>query len=605
MLNAGRVEQLTAMLGQSPRGVGPTIDNRSAWRAVAAAPAFQNVVEEAASLLSKPIPPLDDELYLDFSKTGNRDRCQAVMFRRHGRIATLVLAECMENRGRFLAAMEDAVRAVCSEKTWVLPAHDGGLRNFQGAVVEIDLEAARVAWNLATADYWLGEKLAADARRLIRTELERRTFRPFQGMVTAGEPRMGWLTTTNNWNAVCLAGVTGAALAILESAQRRAFHIAAAEKYVQNLISGFTEDGYCSEGLGYWNYGFGHYVMLSETILQATGGRIDLLDSPKVERVARFGRRMEILPGVYPAFADCGLNPQPDVRLTAFVSRRFGLGLDRVEEQGLLLAAGPSSQLFELGLHSFANSAVSRPAARPAPPPLRDWLPDGGVLICRPRAGAALGAALKGGHNAEHHNHNDLGSFVVALEGQTPLVDPGGEVYTARTFSSKRYDSNVLNSFGHPVPCVAGMLQRTGRSAAARVAAAEFTEETDTLILDVRSAYDVPSLTKLQRKFVFSRQGAGRLTVTDTVEFDSPQRFGVALITFSQWRRLAPNRLLVGEGKGTVQVEFDAGGAAFQIRDQRIEEDLHGGIQPTRLGIDLAEPCRKAVIEAVIAPARP
>lgn len=30
------------------------------------------------------------------------------------------------------------------------------------------------------------------------------------------------------------------------------------------------------------------------------------------------------------------------------------------------------------------------------------------------------------------------------------LADPGSEVYTSRTFSDKRYESNVLNSFGHP-----------------------------------------------------------------------------------------------------------------------------------------------------------
>ncbi|NIL99270.1 MAG: hypothetical protein GTO62_19765, partial [Planctomycetales bacterium] len=53
---------------------------------------------------------------------------------------------------------------------------------------------------------------------------------------------------------------------------------------------------------GYWNYGFGHYLMLAETIWQATGGKVDLLAEPKIEQIALFGRRMEILPGVYPAF---------------------------------------------------------------------------------------------------------------------------------------------------------------------------------------------------------------------------------------------------------------------------------------------------------------
>jgi hypothetical protein len=62
-----------------------------------------------------------------------------------------------------------------------------------------------------------------------------------------------------------------------------------------------------------------------------------------------------------------------------------------------------------------------------------------------------------------------VGSFVVAVAGDTPLLDPGSEVYTARTFSARRYESQVLNSYGHPVPLVAGQLQRTGRKAEARV----------------------------------------------------------------------------------------------------------------------------------------
>jgi hypothetical protein len=42
------------------------------------------------------------------------------------------------------------------------------------------------------------------------------------------------------------------------------------------------------------------------------------------------------------------------------------------------------------------------------------------------------------------------------------LLEPGVETYTARTFSRRRYESQLLSSFGHPVPVVAVKLQRTG-----------------------------------------------------------------------------------------------------------------------------------------------
>ncbi|MHC4177907.1 MAG: heparinase II/III domain-containing protein, partial [Planctomycetota bacterium] len=231
-----------------------------------------------------------------------------------------------------------------------------------------------------------------------------------------------------------------------------------------------------------------------------------------------------------------------------------------------------------------------------------------GILICRPASDQrrALAVALKGGHNAEHHNHNDVGSFLVVLGEDAPLVDPGAEVYTARTFSSRRYDSGVLNSFGHPVPRVAGKLQRTGRSAAAKVLKTEFTDATDTIVLDLSAAYAVKGLKELKRTFVFSRDGTGNLTVTDQVEFDGPQSFGTALITFSGWKRLEPNRLLVGEGREgreAVEVQITTDGPTFEIQADEIKEDVRGRRLPTRLGIDLAKPVRRATIILKIVPA--
>ncbi len=602
-----RVAEIAAMLATEPRGAGAPIADRQIWDAVARSPHFKNVVRGAEQLLKQTMPDLPDDLFLDFSRTGNRSRYDKVWANRHRRLAEMVLAECMENRGRFLPSIEDAIAAVLSEKTWVMPAHDISLANFHGKIIEIDLRAAAKASLLSTIDYWLAAKLSEKTRKLIHTELERRIFAPFESMVRHGKPRMWWLTGTNNWNAVCLAGVVGAATTTIEDRQRRAFYIAAAEKYIQYFLDGFTPDGYCSEGLGYWNYGFGHFVLLAENILQATGGKLDLWERPKTKAIAQFARRLEILPGVYPAFADCPLHAQPGKRIMAYVSRRFGWGWEEWEQQGLGLAAGPSLDLFEFGLLTLPNSISERPAVASSDVkrPLRDWFSDAGILISRPATDnpRGLGAALKGGHNAEQHNHNDVGSFVVALGKATPLLDPGSEVYTRRTFSAQRYESNVLNSFGHPVPRVAGKLQRPGRQAAAKVLKTEFTDEKDTLVLDLRSCYDVPELTKLVRTFVFSRAGRGSLSVTDEVEFNSPQAFETALITLSPWKQLGPDTLVVGEKAESVEVKISTKENPFSLQATEIQEHLPGRVIPKRLGIVLSDPVRQAVVRVAIAPA--
>jgi hypothetical protein len=600
-----RVQKCAAMLPEAPCGVGRPISDRKTWETVANSPQFKGVVASAEKLMATPIPEVPDDLYLDFSRTGNRTRCQQVLGVRHSRFAALTLAECLENRGRFLPAIEEAIRAVAAEKSWTLPAHDRSLNNFYGRQLDVDLVSATLSWNLATADYWLGDKLSPPVRKLIRSEIERRTFQPYLSCLTVGKPRMFWPACTSNWNAVCQSGVAGAALALVESRDQRAVFAAAADQLIQHFLEGFTSDGYCSEGLSYWNYGFGHFVLLAEAMHQATGGKVDWFDNPHVRQIAQFGRRLEIMPGVYPAFADCGVGSQPDPCIEAFVSRRYGLGWKEAESRGLLLAGGVTHELFRMGLMGFDNSASQRPAVEVKTAcAARDWFADAGILICRPASnGSGLGVALKGGHNAEHHNHNDVGSYVVALAGKTPLLDPGAEVYTARTFSGERYKSNVLNSFGHPVPRVAGQLQQTGRQAAAKVLKTEFADKADTLVLDICSAYDVKELKRLERRFVFSREGAGSLTVIDDVEFASPQSFGTALITCSKWQDLGGGRLRIGEGAEAVEATIQTDGPSFQLKAEEIHEDLHGHRLPVRLGIELDKPVVKARVTVVIRPA--
>jgi hypothetical protein len=62
--------------------------------------------------------------------------------------------------------------------------------------------------------------------------------------------------------------------------------------------------------------------------------------------------------------------------------------------------------------------ADSPPCAFPMP--AQAWLAATGVLIPRSQPGTAAGLflAAKGRHNAESHNHNDIGSFIVALDGR-------------------------------------------------------------------------------------------------------------------------------------------------------------------------------------------
>jgi len=604
--SAKRIKAVAAMLAEHPAGVGRPISDRKAWDALAKHASYKGVIPTAEKLLREPIPDQPDDLFLDFSRTGNRTRWQVVAGRRRGRIADLVLAECLENKGRFVPAFDQITRSLCAERTWVMPAHDRTLRNFKRKAVDIDLASSALGWEFATADYLLGDKLGSETRQMIRDNVRQRILDPYRDMATGKRAHNWWMRTTNNWNAVCLAGVTGAALAQIASREERAFFVAAAEVFSKNFLRGFTADGYCSEGLGYWNYGFGHYVLLAEVIHQATGGGVDLLACEGVRGPATFATRIEIMNGVYPAFADCSVTAKPSAQIMHFISRRYGLGLRRWEKQD---PVSPGGGLFQAMMYSFPNAASRTPPAKEASKGLgpHAWFDRAGVLICRPGADSAckLAAALKGGHNAEHHNHNDVGSYVVVVGDEPVVADPGSEVYTSRTFSKQRYESKVLNSFGHSVPLVAGRLQKTGKAARGRVVRTEFDDAGDTLVLDIASAYDVPELKKLTRSFHYSRSQAGSLTVTDEVEFAAPKRFGTAVVTLGRWKGLGAGSLTIQHVRQAVRVDIDAGGSDFEIKGEKIHEDVKTKTLPTRIGIDLTQPVTKATITVKITPATP
>jgi Heparinase II/III-like protein. len=599
-LDPARIKAVAAALPAQPTGPGKPVSDRAFWEAKAKQTAFAGMVGRAEALLKQPLPEQPDDLFLEYSRNGNRTRWQNVANTRRSRLTPLTLAECVENKGRFLPALEELINVLCAERTWVLPAHDAKLENFHGKTVDIDLGSSALAWNLAVADYLVGEKLRPETRQKLRAELERRIFAPYRDMLDGKRPRNWWMDTTNNWNAVCLGGVTGAALAQIPSREERARFAVAAEEYSRNFLAGFTPDGYCSEGLGYWNYGFGYFVLLAETLRQATGGVMDLMASPQAFMPAQFGTRIQIVNGISPAFADCAVSARPSAALLQYADRRFTPG------GGASAFPVPNGTLYDALLYdTVASQGLPKlPAPRDAGEnsPLRSWFGDAGILVARPAPGssARLGVALKGGHNAEHHNHNDLGSFVVVLGERPVLLDPGGETYTARTFSSRRYESKLLNSFGHPVPVVAGTLQRTGAEAKAKVLRSEFTDAADTLALDLTSAYPVKELAHLRRTFLYSRQGAGALTVTDDVRLTAPKSFGTALLTLGTWKRQDDGSLLIYDGEEALRVEIDTGGRAFTIDAEPIEEDA--AVKPTRLGINLTEPVAEATVTLKITP---
>ncbi len=93
-------------------------------------------------------------------------------------------------------------------------------------------------------------------------------------------------------------------------------------------------------------------------------------------------------------------------------------------------------------------------------------------------------AVIKGGHNAEGHNHNDVGNFIL-FSGSPLIIDVGVGVYTRQTFSSERYSIWIMQSSWHNLPEINGHMQPPG----GKFRASAFTCADGTASLTLTDAY--------------------------------------------------------------------------------------------------------------------
>lgn len=572
----------------------PTIEDRSVWDAFPRE-AKDVWVELARSESARALAPFSDELFLEYSQTGNRRAYDA----RHGaairQFSTMVLGELAQNQGEFLPAIVTAADGLLAERTWVLSAHDRSLDAFYGRAPVVDLASSHRGMVLAFASVVLEPVLPADLVERMREAVKTRVTEIYRTTVLSGEvlPGLWWMKTTNNWNSVCHNGVVAAALAIEEDPDRRSEILDGMNQYLPYFLDGFTDDGYCTEGLGYWNYGFGNFAQLVEFVRRATAGEQDWLDSEKAVAASLYPFRIELADQTYPTFADGTVGTRPNPVLLDYLA-------ERIEAVN---AVHPSRS----GIGSYGLIEVLSFGLAGNPPPIttrvqatdrgRDGFTDAGLIILRPGdTDARMSIALKTGHNAEHHNHNDVGSMVIAVDTTQLIPDPGGEVYTARTFSKDRYVSGMLNSYGHSVPRIGDTLQSTGKMFHGEILSTEFGPQYDRVVMDLAPAYEVDGLTELTREVIYSRSQGGSVRVTDSVELETPQTFESALMTYGQWEVLGPDHGILYQGDAALELSWASTPATVKVSTVVIEENTPHGSQPLRIAFTTTEPVTRADI---------
>ncbi|WP_211238323.1 hypothetical protein, partial [Deinococcus pimensis] len=141
----------------------------------------------------------------------------------------------------------------------------------------------------------------------------------------------------HNWAAVCCGSAGAAALLLVDDHERLAGITDRVLRALDGFLDGFAADGGCREGVGYWTYGFGHFVIYTEALRAFTDGRIDLLRDARAARVAAFPALVSLGRG-WPRFSDVSDDAQLPLGLVSRLHAR--LGVDVPDGAGLSVDAG-------------------------------------------------------------------------------------------------------------------------------------------------------------------------------------------------------------------------------------------------------------------------
>ena len=583
--NEARIAEIAGWLTDEPSASGARITDRKAWDRYSKTPEGNKLIARAADLAKQDVPDMPPVWYLeyfttDYIKDGDSRRWREPFWKRSINLSALVLGECLENKGRFLKKITQYLELMPTECAWTEPIHDGTLTTFSGTAPVIDLGVAERCNVLAYAIDWLKDRIPASTKEKVLESIRERAFR----LYLSGKEN--W--SRNNWNPVCNGCVIRAALALEPDRNVRARFVEAAERTAPYFLNGFRSDGYCGEGLDYWNYGFSRFLPLVLDVRRVTGGKVDLGKLPRAKEAMAYAYGFQLEPFVSPRFSDGMANVPSSANLALGRLIWPDLTCERAERVDPLW---PNFQV--LPYLAFNDDAVRRRLAsadRPFALPVRTWFPDAQLYFGRPApasTGMPFSVCIKGGWNNDPHNHNDVGTYVLMLGGVEMVSDPGGEEYTRRTFSPRRYESRILNSYGHPVPVVDGALQNAGPNTQARVLSTAFSDDVDEVALDLSPAYGLVGSTNVSRRLRYDRNRR-TLTVEDKISSPSPVTFETAIITFARIESTKdPSVFFLATDKPSrrVKVTVAVPGGAMKMREEQIENPKRR--VPTRIGISL------------------
>lgn len=583
----------------------PTASQRDAWEKLPSA-LRDSLIREGEKALDYEWKPLLATRFLEYARIGDRANYERENFERRNTLVTLALAECVEGQGRFIDQIVNGLWLICEETYWGLPAHVGMQRAGSGlpdaAEPTVDLFAAETAAALAYIQYLLGPaldevsplirpRIAAEIdNRILTPNLEREDFR-WMGFSEAKRP--------NNWNPWVNSNWLACLLFIEPDAERRRRSVAKIMRSLDRFIDPYPTDGGCDEGPGYWQRAAASMFECLDLLYQATEGQINLYDKPLVQEMGRFIYRAHIAGDYYVNFADASAVFQSEAALVYRYGKQindrdmmaFGAWTASRNDAVPRSWGRPIESIMRWLPIIFSAEEIAKAEAYP-PQPRDVWLPVIEMMAARDHAGSSDGlyVAAKGGHNDESHNHNDIGEFLVFVDGRPLLVDAGVETYSRKTFSDRRYEIWTMQSAYHHLPTINGVQQAPGEQFAARDVHFEAGEAVTQFSLDIGGAYPPEAGVTHWRRTIRLKRGEAVEVVDDYALNHRPQTLTMSLLTPSEVSLdtpgeivFSPSELPDGRQSAAGVVVYDAAQFAPSVETIAITDGRMSGVWGQRL----------------------
>jgi hypothetical protein len=487
------------------------------------------LIERAEKALSYPWEVVKAVDYLEFERSGNRTVMEAPFGRNNEALASLLLGELAEGKGRFIDQLINGVFHACEMTSWVLSAHLGAAQHAGGSLPDfkehvIDLTAGDMGSLLAWTYYFFHaefDKVNPLISERLRTELQERILDTYMQ-----EDRFWWMAfnlepggMVNNWNPWCNFNVLQCFLLLENDRDKLAKAVYRTMLSVDKFINYTHTDGGCEEGPSYWGHAAGKMYDYLQILSDGTGGKVSVFTNQMIRNMGEYIVRSYVGNDWVVNFADASARGGGD----APIIYRYGKAVnsDMMMQHAAFMNRKNDRKLsFGRDVFRTLQSLLYAPelnALQGAPQsPAWSWYPE--TEFCYMTNTNGFFVAAKGGYNNESHNHNDIGTFSLYLHTTPVFIDAGVGTYTRLTFSSERYTIWTMQSNYHNLPMINGVPQKFGSGY--KSSEVKFDPRRMSFSLNIAKAYPEEAAVKTWTR-AYSL-GKNELQITDNFELEKP-----------------------------------------------------------------------------------